>query len=181
MKDMVVLLPGIMGSVLQDRDGRDVWNLSLQAVLRGTHGALQTNDHIWSLLKDNLKRLQNITSDFQNPLSSESKKQPAAISLNVDDLYLPDEEVRLSAEIMNVDSKTLARFGGLRARIAPVSSNGEKPKIEKYSLEQQGDNSYGLTLEPNKLAPGLYRLEVETSTAHGQAPNSVHTLFAIAE
>ncbi|MGK7952650.1 MAG: lecithin--cholesterol acyltransferase [Xenococcaceae cyanobacterium] len=146
-----------------------------------THGALQNNDHIWSLLKDDLKRLQNITSDFQNPLSSESKKHPAAISLSVDDLYLRDEEVRLGAEIMNVDSETLAIFGGLRARIAAVSGNGEESKPQKFPLEQQEDSFYELTLEPNKLAPGLYCLEVETSKAHKQAPKSVHTLFAIAE
>ena len=35
MKDIVVLLPGVMGSVLQ-KDGKDIWNISVQAALRAT-------------------------------------------------------------------------------------------------------------------------------------------------
>ncbi len=35
MKDMVVLLPGIMGSVLQ-KNGQDIWNISVDALWRGT-------------------------------------------------------------------------------------------------------------------------------------------------
>ena len=31
MKDMVIILPGILGSVLQ-KDGRDLWNVSGQAI-----------------------------------------------------------------------------------------------------------------------------------------------------
>ncbi|MEH2324278.1 MAG: hypothetical protein V7K32_12010 [Nostoc sp.] len=33
MKDMVVLLPGILGSVLQ-KDGLDIWNILVQAATR---------------------------------------------------------------------------------------------------------------------------------------------------
>ncbi|KST67840.1 lipase/acyltransferase domain-containing protein [Mastigocoleus testarum] len=37
MKDMIVLVPGTMGSILQ-KDGQDIWNVSLQAVLRAVKG-----------------------------------------------------------------------------------------------------------------------------------------------
>ena len=145
-----------------------------------THGALQNNDQIWELLQANLKRLQNITSDFQNPKSTQSEKHPPAISLDVDDLYLFDEEINLGAEILNVDSETVERFGGLSAYLTPVSSNAEDLEQE-FSLEQQEDGFYELTLEPNKLTPGLYRLEVETNKVHKDAPKNVHTVFGISE
>lgn len=37
MKDMIVLVPGTMGSILQ-KDGQDIWNVSLQAALRAVKG-----------------------------------------------------------------------------------------------------------------------------------------------
>lgn len=144
-----------------------------------THGALQTNDQIWELLKYYLMRLQyeNTRPDVRNPSYAEFK---AAISLDVDDLFLPKEGVKLSAEIINVDPDTVERFGGLSAYITPVSNNAEDLEQE-LPLEQQEDSLYGLTLEPNKLAPGLYRLEVETNELDEQAPKRVHTVFAISK
>lgn len=145
-----------------------------------SHGALQSNVQVWNLLKSYLMRLQNTIQDFQNPQTIQSTAQTAGISLDVDDLYLPDEKVRLGAEIINVESEILKKvenFGGLSARINPVSGNEAKPIKKKF--EQQGDSRYVLNLEPNVLAPGLYSLEVETSKFDKIAPKAVHDLFQV--
>jgi pimeloyl-ACP methyl ester carboxylesterase len=52
MKDMVVILPGITGSVLQ-KDGKDLWNVSGQA--------------IWQIVKSLGKRLQDLKLEGDDP------------------------------------------------------------------------------------------------------------------
>ncbi len=145
------------------------------------HGSLQCNPQIWALVKTALMRLQNRISDFQNPKSIQSLPPRAGISLALDDLYLPDEPVQLGAEIINVESETLnstGNFGGLNAIITRVRVSGEQEKVET-EFKQQEDTRYVLTLDPNVLAPGLYRLSVETGKSHAQAPTSVHELFEV--
>jgi pimeloyl-ACP methyl ester carboxylesterase len=41
LHDVVVVLPGIMGSVLRDEDGNDVWKLSAGSIIRGLLGRLR--------------------------------------------------------------------------------------------------------------------------------------------
>ena len=145
------------------------------------HGSLQCNPQIWASVKTALMRLQNSISDYQNPKSIQSLLQPAGISLALDDLYLPDEPVQLGAEIVNVEPETLnstANFGGLNAMITPVRVSGEQEEVET-EFEQEEDTRYVLTLDPTELAPGLYRLTVETGKSHAQAPTSVHDLFQV--
>ncbi len=145
------------------------------------HGSLQCNPQIWASVKTALMRLQNTISDFQNPKSIQSLSQPAGISLALDDLYLPDEPVQLRAEIVNVEPETLnstGNFGGLNAIITPVRVSGEQEEVER-EFKQEEDTRYVLTLDPTVLAPGLYRLTVETGKSHAQAPTSVHDLFEV--
>ncbi|MEW6496388.1 MAG: alpha/beta fold hydrolase, partial [Cyanobacteriota bacterium] len=145
------------------------------------HGSLQCNPQIWTSVRTALMRLQDTISDFQNPKSIQSLPQPAGISLALDDLYLPDEPVQLRAEIVNVEPETLnssGNFGGLNAIITPVRVSGEQEEVET-EFEQEGDTRYVLTLDPTVLAPGLYRLTVETGKSGAQAPKAVHDLFQV--
>ncbi|GET35853.1 alpha/beta fold hydrolase [Microseira wollei] len=145
------------------------------------HGSLQCNPQVWTLVRTALMGLQDTISDFQNPKSIQSLSQPAGIRLDIDDLYLPDEPVQLRAEIVNVEPETLnstGNFGGLNAIITPVRVSGEQEEVET-EFEQQGDSRYVLTLDPTVLAPGLYRLTVETAKSHAQAPTSVRDLFQV--
>jgi pimeloyl-ACP methyl ester carboxylesterase len=145
------------------------------------HGSLQCNPQVWTLVRTALMRLQDTISDFQNPKSIQSLSQPAGIRLDIDDLYLPDEPVQLRAEIVNVESETLnstGNFGGLNAIITPVRLSEEQEEVET-ELKQEGDSLYVLTLDPTVLAPGLYRLTVETAKSHAQAPTSVRDLFQV--
>lgn len=147
------------------------------------HGSLQCNPQVWTSVRTALMRLQNSISDFQNPKSIQSLSQPAGISLALDDLYLPDEPIQLGAEIVNVEPETLnssRNFGGLNAIITPVRVRGEQEKVE-MEFEQEEDTRYVLTLDPTVLAPGLYRLSVETGKSPAQAPKPVHDLFQVME
>ena len=144
------------------------------------HGSLQSNPQVWNLLKSYLMRLQDTIEDFQNPMSIQAAKQTAGISLTIDDLYLFNEPVELGAEIINVEPETLnssKNFGGLNARITPVSGSGKPPVKEKF--KQENDTQYKLILDPFVLAPRLYYLEVETGRAHELAPKAVHDLFQV--
>jgi hypothetical protein len=126
-------------------------------------------------------RLQDRISDFQNPKSIQSLPQPAGISLALDDLYLPDEPVQLRAEIVNVEPETVnstGNFGGLNAIMTPVRVSGEQEEVET-EFKQEEDTRYVLTLDPTVLAPGLYRLTVETGKSPAQAPKPVHDLFQV--
>ncbi|WP_375512701.1 alpha/beta fold hydrolase [uncultured Nostoc sp.] len=146
-----------------------------------SHGVLQSNVQVWNLLQSYLMRLQNNIEDFQNPQTIQSGTQTAGISISVDDLYLPDEEVIMSAEIINVSSDILEHtrnFEGLSAIITLVDANAQQEKVI-VSLQQTQDTQYQLILNPNKLAPGLYCLQVETNRSHDQAPKAVHNLFQV--
>jgi len=145
------------------------------------HGSLQCNPQIWALVRTALMRLQDRISDFQNPKSIQSLPQPAGISLALDDLYLPDEPVQLRAEIVNVEPETVnstGNFGGLNAIMTPVRVSGEQEEVET-EFKQEEDTRYVLTLDPTVLAPGLYRLTVETGKSPAQAPKPVHDLFQV--
>lgn len=148
-----------------------------------SHGVLQSNVQVWNLLQCYLMQLQNNIEGFQNPqtIQSPTPTPPAGISLSIDDLYLPDEEVIMSAEIINVSSDTLEQtrnFGGLRAIITPVDANAQQEEVI-VPLQQTQDTQYQLILNPNVLAPGLYRLQVETNKSHDQAPKTVRNLFQV--
>ena len=150
-----------------------------------SHGALQSNIQVWNFIQNYLQRLQGGIEDFRYPESPirPVEQIPAGISLSVDDLYLYNEQFTLIPEIINVDSEILQRtnnFGGLSAIITPVNTNAEQEELE-LDLQQQQDKQYQLTIQPNKLQPGLYRLKVETNIAHTDAPNPVHDLFVISE
>lgn len=151
------------------------------------HGSLQSSDHLWeNSLKPCLIASQNplhLEEYFNNPQTIESAPQKSGISLSVDDLYLRDEEVTLGAEIINVKSDILeetGNFGGLRAIITPVNVNGEQKTVVEY-FDQKHDTQYKKILEPNKLLPGLYRLEVDAKDVHESAPNALHSLFQVME
>ncbi|NEU72907.1 hypothetical protein PI95_010105 [Hassallia byssoidea VB512170] len=148
-----------------------------------THGALQSNVQVWKSLEEKLIQLQGHTSDYCAPENDQSLKPTAGINLTVDDLYLRDEEVILGAEIINIDSDILKKkqnFGGLSAIITPVNANEEQEELE-VDLEQKQDNQYQLPPQPNKLAPGLYKLQVQTNWVDTEAPKAVHDLFIITE
>jgi hypothetical protein len=124
------------------------------------HGALQNQKQV-------LENLLNCLELSQFDLAAVKAPQ-AAISLSLDDLYLPDELVSIRARVTGSIS-----FGKLQAEITSVSN--ARPAIELDFVERGQD----LVLELDGLQQGLYRVRVQTENSSEQAPTPVHGLFEV--
>jgi len=124
------------------------------------HGALQNQKQV-------LQNLLNCLELSQFDLALVKAPQ-AAISLSLDDLYLPDEPVSIRAKVTGPIS-----FGKLQAEIASVSH--EQPAVTFDFVERERD----WLLRIDSLQQGLYRVRVQTENTSVQAPNPVHDLFEI--
>ena len=134
------------------------------------HGSLQNNLQVLQELRDRLKAMQiQSLADIRGPEVSSPAAERAAISLGLDDLYLADEPVRLSARLLHAAQP----FGGLKAEITPVASDGRS-----LNLEFQPQNA-DWELQLDSLPAGLYRVKVHTDNVSGDAPSPVHDLFEV--
>jgi hypothetical protein len=124
------------------------------------HGGLQNQKQV-------LENLRNCLELSQFDLASVKAPQ-AAISLSLDDLYLPDEQVKIRAKVTGAIS-----FGKLQAEITSVSN--DRPAIT-LDFEQQ-EQEWVLAID--SLQQGLYRVKVQTEQASDQAPSPVHDLFEV--
>lgn len=135
------------------------------------HSSLQKSLPVLNDLRDRLKHMQ-ISSNLKairGPEPSKEAAERAAISLNLDDLYVASEPVELRAKLLNLSADP----GVLIANITPVSGDGKLLKLEFQEQEQQW------VLALDDFAPGLYRLEVRTRKAGPSAPTPVHDLFEV--
>jgi pimeloyl-ACP methyl ester carboxylesterase len=133
------------------------------------HSCLQSSPQTLSDLCERLKQMQIRHKPVRGSEPSEEVAQRAAISLNLDDLYLTNEPVILRAKILNLSADP----GVLKASITPVSGDGQPLDLE---FEQQ-DHQWVLPIET--LPQGLYRLEVRTRKSGPLAPMPVQDLFAV--
>ncbi|MEH2124302.1 lipase/acyltransferase domain-containing protein [Nostoc sp.] len=124
------------------------------------HGALQNQKQV---LQNLLKCLELSQFDLANVRAAQ-----AAISLSLDDLYLPDEPVSIRARVTGAIS-----FGKLQAEITSVSH--EQPAVNLDFVERERD----WLLIIDHLQPGLYRVRVQTENLSDQAPTPVHDLFEV--
>ncbi|MEH2095400.1 lipase/acyltransferase domain-containing protein [Nostoc sp.] len=124
------------------------------------HGALQNQKQV-------LQNLLNCLELSQFDLAT-VKAPEVAISLSLDDLYLPDEPVSIRARVTGAIS-----FGKLQAEITSVSH--EQPAVNLDFVERERD----WLLIIDHLQPGLYRVRVQTENLSDQAPTPVHDLFEV--
>jgi triacylglycerol esterase/lipase EstA (alpha/beta hydrolase family) len=124
------------------------------------HGALQNQPQV-------LDNLLNCLQLSQFDLAGVKAPQ-TAISLSLDDLYLPDEPVSIRARVTG----SIA-FGKLKAEIESVS--GDRPPLSLDFVEQEKD----WLLAIGDLPAGLYRVTVQTKNPGEQAPTPVHGLFEV--
>ncbi|MDZ8106422.1 MAG: lecithin--cholesterol acyltransferase [Nostoc sp. DedQUE12a] len=124
------------------------------------HGALQNQKQV-------LQNLLNCLELSQFDLAAVKAPQ-SAISLSLDDLYLPDEPVSIRARVTGAIS-----FGKLQAEITSVSH--EQPAVNLDFVERERD----WLLIIDHLQPGLYRVRVQTENLSDQAPTPVHDLFEV--
>jgi hypothetical protein len=93
----------------------------------------------------------------------------AAISVDLDDLYLADEPVELRARLVNMHLYPRA----LIAHIEPVAAAGSTIEAEFHEVED------GWVLTIDTLPPGLFRVEVRTRESGPQAPSPGHDLLEV--
>ena len=127
-----------------------------------THGALQYQQQV---LQDLLKKLATAQFDV-----SEIRKPQAAIGLSVDDLYLSDEAIALTAQVTSPQT-----VDGLLAHVEPLTAIGQSITVP---FEQQQANQWSLTLDT--LPVGLYRVTVQEKPSKNESLiSSVHSLFEV--
>ena len=137
------------------------------------HGALQCNLSVLNDLRGRLQQMQaHGLREVRGPQESPAAAEQAAIALDLDDLYLPDEPVVMRARLVNVQRPP----GPLGARIESVGATaGTAASAREFT-----EDADGWRLELAGLEPGLYRVEVGTAKAGPGAPPPVHDLFEIA-
>ena len=134
------------------------------------HGSLQNNPRVLQELRERLRGTQiRSLTEIRGPEVSPAAAERAAISLGLDDLYLADEPVKLSARLIHGDQ----RFGGLKAEITSVTGDGQSLNLE---FHQKGQD-WELLLDD--LAAGLYRVRVHTDSSSSEAPSPVQDLFEV--
>lgn len=132
------------------------------------HGSLQNNK---PTLDDLMERLKQMQAPVLGKIrGSDPATEKPSLSLEVDDLYLHSEPIKLSAEVFN------SKYSGeLEALIEPVNSDTEAKTV---AFERYEEHRWRLTLDA--LPPGLYRVEVKPSE-HGSGDlENVHDLFEVA-
>ena len=124
------------------------------------HGGLQNQKQVLDNLQKCLEMGQFDIGDI--------RASQAAISLSLDDLFLPDEPVKIRAKVTGAIS-----FGKLQAEITSVS-NGQPAIILDFEQQEQE-----WVLAIDSLQQGLYRVKVQTENLSDQAPTPVHDLFEV--
>ena len=136
------------------------------------HGSLQNNAMVLDDLLERLKQTQVKLAQFRgSPVNPRVAEQPA-LSVHLDDLYFPDEPVRMTAKLVNVSPE---RVEAPRAHITPASADAGGSAVER-EFEPAGD-AWKLEMEP--LPVGLYRVEIYTSKTTADAPSPVHDIFEV--
>jgi Lecithin:cholesterol acyltransferase len=142
-----------------------------QTYIAERHGSIQNNSQVLEQVCNLIAAMQEPTglSNYQNPGVIERSQQPAAICLDIEDVYLAGEG-EIYAQVVNGSED----FGKLRARIQPVSNEGATKRADF----QEKDGQWCLSLE--SLEEGIYRIEVRVEKiASKMAPTPVHDVFAV--
>jgi hypothetical protein len=133
------------------------------------HASLQNDDGVLSDLRERLKQTQVNLSAFRGAAPSVEASEKPAISLGLEDLYLPDEPVRMTAKLINVSGPQL------KAPTARITTDAGAPVIErKFS---GADDKWELVIDP--LPEGCYRVTVLTDEFAAGAPLPVNDIFLV--
>ncbi len=137
-----------------------------------SHGALQNQKQILINLLRKLQIVQSETDlqDIRGVIrGSEQIKGTKGIGLAIDDLYLLDENITIRAKVSPGVS-----FSSLNAEITCISNEYQ---TQFFTFNNQGEQ---WVLETDNLAPGLYRIKVQTDKTSEDALTPVHNFFEVA-
>ena len=125
-----------------------------------------------TLLQDVRERLVQMQtrglSAIRGPTLDVEASERAALSVELDDIYLPDEPVTIAATIVNGTAPAVI------AVITPL--DGEQRPLERELDATEG----GFIGDFSDLAPNGYRLEIRTQDTGPAAATPVHDVFAVA-
>jgi len=172
-------LPAGIDALLGDGDGTVPYLSAIpielsheyrESFIAERHGSLQNNRHVLNDVRNRLQQMQiqGLEAIRGAEISREAAGR-AAISVDLDDLYLADEPVQLCAQLMNMRVHPRA----LIARIEPIAAAGSTIEAEFREV----DDRWVLTADA--LPPGLFRVEVRTRESGPQAPFPVHDLLEV--
>ncbi len=145
-----------------------------QTYIAERHSSIQNHGQLLDQLCNLIGAMQvRGTQNFENPGIGDVSQKRAAISLDIDDVYLPGEVIEFRATIRDASED----FGKLKARITSVWD-------EDFSLRadfQKQDGQWVLHLDPNDFPTvGLHRVEVKVHKGNlNGVPTAVHDLFEV--
>jgi pimeloyl-ACP methyl ester carboxylesterase len=127
------------------------------------HGSIQANDNVL----EHIVKLLEMTQILGVPLLIPQDVRPrrGAISLQLDDLYAPDEPVIIRARVLD----------GVPAPLETHLRNVAVDQGQTVPLQGDQDDWQSVTLED--LTPGLYRVQVRAANG---GPDPVHDVFEVA-
>ena len=156
---------------------RDV--LEIPSFIAEKHGSLQSQPDILLNLLNKLQIAQSPIGTIEDIKGRGEEKARSiergtkGISLDIEDLYLKDEEITIKAQV----NPNNTNFDVLQAKIECLS---EPQETLKSNFIAEG-SEFILRPESLKTKPGLYRITVQTDNAAENPPNPVHDLFEVAE
>jgi hypothetical protein len=173
-------LPSGMDVLLDDGDGTvpyasaipiELSNEYRESFIAERHSSLQNNRRVLNDLISRLKQMQvqGLEAIRGAEISMEAASR-AAMRVDLDDLYLADEPVKLYAQLVNLHIHPRAVI----ACIEPIAAAGNTIEAEFC------EDSDGWALTIDTLPPGLYRVEIRTRESGPRAPTPVHDLLEVA-
>jgi pimeloyl-ACP methyl ester carboxylesterase len=135
------------------------------------HASLQNNEQVLGDLMNRLKQMQTNLSQFRGAAPSPQTEGLPAISLGLDDLYLPTEPVTMKVRLINVNDQI--KSTPPTAQITPVTAG--KATIERAFVTDGPD--WKLVTDP--LPVGSYRVQVSSNEFIVGCPPTVHDIFEV--
>lgn len=140
------------------------------------HSSLQANGTLLEILLEEIKQLQSEDElEALRGLKIEGEAADGlALSLEVDDLYLEEEPVTISANVLTIQgNEPVGVEGQLVARVTGVDTGQPTQPFDLI----EGEDGWHATLEG--LKPGLHRIELAVVDPGPTDPEPVHDVFEV--
>lgn len=173
-------IPEWIDPLLSDGDGTvprfsaipiEMSNKYLESFISGRHGSLQNNAQVLEDIYQRLKQMEVEGLDaIRGPEIDHKAEERATLALEIDDMYLPEEQVIIRAKVYNANEN----FGGIIAQIESIDPVGIPTMFEMVETP----DSWVLQLHDQPA--GLYRIKVQVRNFSPFSPTPIEDIFEIA-